>query len=32
MLQNRVNELDSGILDILGDKVYITGFTCEEML
>ncbi|MBT2253835.1 hypothetical protein [Priestia megaterium] len=32
MLQNRVNELDSGILDILGDKVYITGFTREEML
>ena len=32
LLQNRVNELDSGILDILGDKVYITGFTREGML
>ncbi|SDZ68615.1 hypothetical protein SAMN05421736_1375 [Evansella caseinilytica] len=32
MLQNRVNELDSGILDIVGDKVHTTGFTHEKML
>lgn len=32
MLQNRMNELDSGILNIVGNKVYITGFTREEML
>ena len=32
MLQDRVNELKSGILDILEDKMYITGFTREEML
>lgn len=32
MLQKRINELGSGILDILGDKVYVTGFTREEML
>ncbi|MGG0482449.1 hypothetical protein ABEY65_03535 [Priestia aryabhattai] len=32
MLQLRVNELDSGILDLLGDRIYITGFTREEML
>lgn len=32
VLQKRVNELDSGILDILENKVYITGFTREEML
>ncbi|TJZ32248.1 hypothetical protein FA002_24030 [Priestia megaterium] len=32
MLQNGVNELHSGILDMLGKKVYVTGFTREEML
>ncbi|MBT2606401.1 hypothetical protein J7E55_25900 [Bacillus sp. ISL-53] len=32
MLQNRVNELNSAILDMKGNKVYITGFTREEML
>ena len=32
MLQNRLNELASAILDIEGNKVYITGFTREEML
>ncbi|CAH2715083.1 hypothetical protein BACCIP111895_02267 [Neobacillus rhizosphaerae] len=32
MLQNRVNELSSGILNIVGAKVYTTGFTREEML
>lgn len=32
MLQDRVNELNSGILNIVGKKVRITGFTREEML
>lgn len=32
MLQDRVNELKSAILDIKEDKVYITGFMSEEML
>ncbi|MGE7780951.1 hypothetical protein ACQKL0_13500 [Peribacillus sp. NPDC097264] len=32
MLQNRLNELNSAILNIEGEKVYITGFTREEML
>ncbi|MET1250503.1 hypothetical protein ABWW58_17155 [Sporolactobacillus sp. STCC-11] len=32
MLQNWVNELDSGILNIVENKVHITGFTREEML
>lgn len=32
MLQDRVNELKSAILDIKGTKVYITGFMSEEML
>lgn len=32
MLQERVNELKSAILDIVGDQVHVTGFTREEML
>jgi hypothetical protein len=32
MLQERMNELNSGILDIVGEKVHVTGFTREEML
>ncbi|MEH6949116.1 hypothetical protein V7068_19005 [Bacillus sp. JJ634] len=32
MLQQTVNGLNSGILDIKGDKVYVTGFTREAML
>ena len=32
MLQNRINELNSAILDIENEKVYVTGFTREEML
>ncbi|MGM9986272.1 MAG: hypothetical protein ACI35O_03485 [Bacillaceae bacterium] len=32
MLQNRVNELNSGILNIIDNKIHITGFTREEML
>ncbi|CAM4388591.1 hypothetical protein BAMA_10620 [Bacillus manliponensis] len=32
MLQDRVNELNSGILDIVGEKVRVTGFTREEIL
>ena len=32
LLQNRLNELNSAILDIKGEKVHITGFTREEML
>jgi hypothetical protein len=32
MLQDRVNELNSGILNIVENKVHITGFTREEML
>lgn len=32
MLQDRVNELKSAILDIKGNKVYVTGFMSEEML
>jgi DNA polymerase III subunit epsilon len=32
MLQERINELKSAILEIEGDKVYVTGFTREEML
>ncbi|BBN99609.1 hypothetical protein [Sporolactobacillus terrae] len=32
MLQNMVNELESGILNIVGNKVHVTGFTREEML
>ena len=32
MLQNRVNELDSGILNMVGKKVHTTGFTREEIL
>lgn len=32
LLQERVNEMESAILDILSDKIYITGFTREEML
>jgi hypothetical protein len=32
MLQARMNELSSGILDIVGNKVHVTGFTRKEML
>ena len=32
MLQERVNELQSAILDIVEDKVNVIGFTREEML
>jgi hypothetical protein len=32
MLQERINELKSAILEFEGDKVYVTGFTREEML
>lgn len=32
MLQNRLNELDSAILNIVGGKVHVTGFTREEIL
>ncbi|MGJ9460465.1 hypothetical protein [Oceanobacillus sp. CF4.6] len=32
MLQQRVNELNSAILNIVKDKVHITGFMREEML
>lgn len=32
MLQDRVNELGSGILDIKNNRVYITGFMSEKML
>jgi len=32
MLQDRVNELNSAILEIKDNKIYITGFTREEML
>lgn len=32
MLQNMVNELESGILNIVGNKVHVTRFTREEML
>lgn len=32
MLQNRVNELNSGILEIEGHKVNVLGFTREEMV
>jgi len=32
VLQDRINELDSAILDIKGNKVNITGFMSEEML
>ncbi|WAA08609.1 hypothetical protein [Fervidibacillus albus] len=32
MLQNRINELNSALLDIYGNKVQVTGFTREEML
>ena len=32
MLQSRINELSSANIDIVGNKVYITGFTREEML
>ncbi|WP_339147186.1 MULTISPECIES: hypothetical protein [unclassified Sutcliffiella] len=32
MLQARINELKSAIIDIHENKVYITGFTREEML
>ncbi|OZU88631.1 hypothetical protein CIL03_10065 [Virgibacillus indicus] len=32
MLQDRVNELKSGILNIKGNKAYVTGFMSEEML
>ena len=32
MLQNRINELKSGILNIVDDKVHVWGFTREEML
>lgn len=32
MLQDRVNELKSAILDIKENKAYVTGFMSEEML
>lgn len=32
MLQERINELDSGILTIEGDKVHVVGFSNEKML
>ncbi|MGJ7922202.1 hypothetical protein [Neobacillus sp. LXY-4] len=32
MLQNRINELKSGIVNIVDDKVQVWGFTREEML
>lgn len=31
-LQNRISELESGIINICKDNIYITGFTCEERL
>lgn len=32
MLQDRINELNSGILDIEENKIYITGFMNEKMM
>ncbi|MUK88212.1 hypothetical protein GMD78_07380 [Ornithinibacillus sp. L9] len=32
MLQNRIDELDSAILDIKGELVFVTGFMREEMV
>lgn len=32
LLQNRINELNSAILNFVGDKVYITGFYNDKML
>ncbi|MGK8429882.1 hypothetical protein [Bacillus cereus] len=32
MLQERINELESGILNLDGDRVHVTGFKSEKML
>lgn len=32
MLQERINDLDSGILEYIDDKVHVTGFLSEERL